>query len=1184
VVQPVAAATAAAQIGQGPAGLQAVPVGAVHSIRDAVVNFVDGSLNWLNGLPANPVTDFVSGALLLVRRDLEGAAVNPDPLRLGLVSNSTTVQTFVVSTLADSGAGSLRQAILDANAAADADEITFTVAGTISVGNAALPTITGSTVINGSAAPGYAGSPVVRLDFENTDGLMLAVGADGSQILGLSLVDAAGAGVTIAASDTILAGNYIGLWGNGTTVEANRGDGVLVLAGATANFIGINGTESEPPESFALSNVISGNRGNGITIEGDGNTVQANYIGTSSNGDVALGNRGNGIQITAGAAGNFIGGVATGGNKPTPPLPVVVTPPQGNLISGNRSNGVLIDDGATGNQLSGNFIGTDYTGNAALGNRQDGVAIVNADGNQLIGTTDELDPFVFYNVVSGNRGNGLRITDSDETTVWANFFGIGADNTTAVANRGNGMLVNGDSLGVLAGGPIPLGNVMSGNGRYGIEIADTAGGVLSWNAFVGISAFGRALPNNAGGFRVTSRNPYYNPDNPITPDTFEPTNASNSNEIRTCLVGGNRGNGIEFLGNAQGAQVTATAVGTDETIAVKVPNSGSGIVIGGNSSNISIGGFNPSIEYLFSDGFGVHVGANDGWGIVIRGNAHDISIVNTRVGLGVGVRNEFPLPNERGGIYVGRGTSGITIGGAIGFPDPRSPYNVEIALNGGPGIAIWSARDVTVQGAGIADNGGSGIYAVGNLDGTTVSSSTISGNDGSGVRLRSARGIIVGGSLESEFNTIVDNAGWGILATGWSRGSALTGNTVTGNTSGQINTTFSTLSSPTVTIAEILDSPGTDVGVTGVRGAGGNNVVLAAGGGVEGTGLGQAILFVGTLGDTTAAGSTYFLNPGFENVTDSQFYGPNTHWFNPRLIPDGSVQAVGTYVGDRDGEPYAFDQGMIYLGPPNGTGGTWTSINVPSSGSGTVGGVSACQGRGPDCSVADTVPHSTMGVLVAGNYDLAPDGQTQDPATGNAFIYNTVTQQFTLFGSNGDPFGSLNKFTTIYGVWQIGGQDSSLYALAGGTGQPGERTGEKGFVVTYNASTGQFGTPSYYTAQNTGENTHFEGITPSLGGFSLTGESLTSQGTKNFAIFVPTFVPLLPFRQNVDTIRYGSAVWAPIDVKASPVCSAGCLFTSADTIYRNKVMGLFLPDGQNRPLTYLATLTGRFGLLPWWYL
>lgn len=781
VVQPAAATTGAPEAAANSAG-------AVRSFRGAVAHLLDGSLNWFNGLPANPVTDFLAGAILLVRRDIESTGAIANQAWQRLTPAVSTNQTFVVNTLADSGEGSLRQAILDANAVTGIDQITFAVAGTIAVGSTALPTVTDATVINGSAAPGYAGSPVVQIDFQNTDGLTLAAGANGSQLLGLSLVDAAGAGVTIAASNTTLAGNYIGLWGNGTTVEGNRGDGVLVLAGAYGNFIGVGSTES-----FALSNVISGNRGNGITINGNDNTVQANYIGTDSSGAVAIGNRGNGIQITDGATNNLIGGVAVTGNKPTPPMPVYVRPPQGNLTSGNWGNGVLIDDGATGNQLSSNFIGTDATGNAALGNRRDGVAIVNADGNRLIGTADDLNPFNYYNVVSGNRGNGLRITDSNQTTVWANFFGIGADNSTPVANGGDGMLVNGDSLGVKAGGPIPLGNVMAGNRRFGIEIADTAGGVLLWNEFTGLAAFGRAVGNGAGGILVTSSNPYFNPDNPITPNTFEPTNASNSNEIRTCLVGGNRGNGIQFLGNAHGAQVTATAVGTDETIAKKVPNAGNGIVIGGNSSNIYIGGYAPSIEYLLSDGFGVHVGANDGWGIVVQGNAHDVSIVNTRVGLGAGVRYEFPLPNAQGGIKVGWGTSNITIGGPIGVPDPRSPFNNEIALNGGPGLSIWSAKNVTVQGVGIEYNHGDGIFVSGGVHGTTVSSSTISGNDGSGVRLRWARGITVGGSTATDYNDIVDNSGWGILATGWSRGSALTGNTVTDNALGQINTRFSTL-------------------------------------------------------------------------------------------------------------------------------------------------------------------------------------------------------------------------------------------------------------------------------------------------------------------------------------------------------------------------------------------------------
>jgi hypothetical protein len=492
---------------------------------------------------------------------------------------------------------------------------------------------------------------------------------------------------------------------------------------------------------------------------------------------------------------------------------------------------------------------------------------------------------------------------------------------------------------------------------------------------------------------------------------------------------------------------------------------------------------------------------------------------------------------------------------------------------------------VTVRGAGIEDNHGDGIYASGNLHGTTVASSTISGNDCSGVRLRWARGITVGGTGGADLNTIVDNGGWGILATGWSRGSALTGNTVSGNTRGQISTTFSTLPSPTVTFNQILESPNVaGILITGARGAGWDNVVLSAGGFQPGETDVQAALFVGSLGGDTATGSTFFLNPGFENVISSTFYGPNTHRFNPRLIPEGYVQAVGNYVGDREGQPSPFEQGMIYLGPPNGTGGVWTTINVPSRGLDVVGGVSACQGQSADCTVADTIAHSTMGDLVVGNYDLAPDGQTQDTTTGNAFIYNTATKKFTLLGSNGDPFGGLNNLTTIYGVWQNGGQNSSLYTLAGGTGQPGADSGQQAYLVSYDASTGQFGTPSFYTAQGAGVNTHFEGITPVLGGFSLTGEVQTGQEIQNFAAFIPTLVPALTFRQNVDTIRYGSAVWAPVDVNASPLCSSACSVTSANTIYQNKMMGILVPDQGGLPQTYQATLTGRFGLLPWWYL
>src|SRR3954471_4171834 len=88
---------------------------------------------------------------------------------------------FLVTTVTDSGAGSLRQAILDANAAAGPDEIRFDIAGdgvkTIRP-TRALPPVVGAVVIDGTSQPGYAGTPLVQLDGVSagaeTDGLTVA--------------------------------------------------------------------------------------------------------------------------------------------------------------------------------------------------------------------------------------------------------------------------------------------------------------------------------------------------------------------------------------------------------------------------------------------------------------------------------------------------------------------------------------------------------------------------------------------------------------------------------------------------------------------------------------------------------------------------------------------------------------------------------------------------------------------------------------------------------------------------------------------------------------------------------------------------------------------------------------------------------------------------------------------------
>jgi hypothetical protein len=80
---------------------------------------------------------------------------------------------------------------------------------------------------------------------------------------------------------------------------------------------------------------------------------------------------------------------------------------------------------------------------------------------------------------------------------------------------------------------------------------------------------------------------------------------------------------------------------------------------------------------------------------------------------------------------------------------------------------------------------------------------------------------------------------------------------------------------------------------------------------------------------------------------------------------------VGSYQQESTGsDNYGFIyKGPLYSGTTVPDGATWTEINVPS---GMAGG-----------TVQDTIPHSTMGDLVVGNYDLA----SAPLSTGNAFIY-----------------------------------------------------------------------------------------------------------------------------------------------------------------------------------------------------
>jgi len=604
-------------------------------------------------------------------------------------SSATDPKVFyVVTNTNDSGAGSLREAITLVNSSSSSQYsgISFSVAGVITLASD-LPAITKKVLIDGGTAPGYVAgntttAPLVAVNFANAgSGFNFNSGSAGSGIYALSIYGSKTNGITLNASNITLLRNYIGLNLNGAA-GGNAQDGIYISSTSINNIIGSN------PKSISglYSNVISGNTLNGIRIYGSaGNQIQANAIGTNPAGTSAISNKNNGILVTYYATENRIGGTAyydsaTGqtndptGNKGTVPI-VYIAPPLGNLISGNTQNGVHIDQYSELTVLSGNFIGTNNAGTAAIGNGIDGVSITNSNNNQLIGCTYEDNPFIYYNVLSGNGRNGLYVYNSNAILVQANFFGAGANNASMVPNGQDGIHVGGTSAGVQVGGVIPLGNVSAGNGRDGIRVAGTASGFTTFNTFGGLYAFQGAAPNQGNGITIDS--------------------TGLNNLIRTNVMSGNILNGIWLTSNATGVTVDPNVVGpntygtsalTGTSATNGYGNGGNGILVDGSGNYI--GGYNGSVipQNTFS--------GNQLYGIKITGNNN--YVFNASIGLATNFTKVTGLGNGAGGIWI-TGT-GNSVGPTPSAFSTTTPVTTYISANTGNGVTLTGTNGNTVTG------------------------------------------------------------------------------------------------------------------------------------------------------------------------------------------------------------------------------------------------------------------------------------------------------------------------------------------------------------------------------------------------------------------------------------------------------------------------------------------------------
>ncbi len=369
------------------------------------------------------------------------------------VTLSTFTQSFVVTNTNDSGDGSLRQAIIDAEADSLLSHIGFDIPG------AGPHTITPLTmfeqldhpvIIDGytqpgslpnTAGPGVAGNADLKVVIDGSVSAGTAFRAYGgyTTIRGL-VIHQFLRGIILNSDENIVEGCYIGTDVSGTIDMGNTTRGILILG--NNNLIG----GSLP----AARNVISGNDSDGIDVAGDANDIFGNLIGTNAAGSAAIGNQ-HGVSIGS-ADNNWLGSA---------------DPADRNVISGNTNSEVKVSS-SSANHIIGNYIGTTIGGDARLSDADNGIWLTNTRNTYVGGTS-----LAEANVIAGADDNAIRIGGASNL-IRGNFIGVDASGTIDLGDVGQGVLVYADSCHVEY-------NVIAYNGGTGITVSDGEWNTLLFN-------------------------------------------------------------------------------------------------------------------------------------------------------------------------------------------------------------------------------------------------------------------------------------------------------------------------------------------------------------------------------------------------------------------------------------------------------------------------------------------------------------------------------------------------------------------------------------------------------------------------------------------------------------------------------------------------------------------------------
>ena len=602
--------------------------------------------------------------------------------------------TFTVTNTNDNGAGTLRQAIINANVYPGSHVINFNIPTTdpgynssqgvwLITQSSSLQIIThGSILIDGTSQTAFAGNtnvygPEIMLDGGNNawaDFAFHVYNASDITIKGF-IIGRFTVGIQVSGTNTqnvVIAGNYIGCNYNATDTLGNT-HGIYILSGPHNNTIGGNSPE--------LRNIVSGNNHVGIrVVSSNYNIIQGNYVGLNRNGNAALRNY-DGISIEGISKYNMIGGYTT---------------TERNYVSGNVAYGIpVFGAGCNYNIIAGNFVGTDITGTIAIQNTYGVLFDDGASYNTLGGRTSGSG-----NLLSGNSGYGVFLYNFGtlKDTVVGNLIGTDITGTIALPNA-NGIVVDGPSfLHTIEN------NVISGNLQMGIDIhiagsdsnivisnkigTDISGTLPIGNQFDGIR-IGEGPKNNYIGLPGKGNIIANNGGNGIT----VMTSAETGNRFSSNSIYNNGAMGIDLYP----AGPTANDAGDSDTGPNELMNypeivsfvniSGNDWVVSGTLDHTNPSGCRIELFKAEINGSGNAQGktflgscladASGNWTDTVTGVTMFDQMVATATDLN-GNTSEFSLTTALSVPIVNKNNSGIQV-----FPNPASDFiNIKLTKSG----------------------------------------------------------------------------------------------------------------------------------------------------------------------------------------------------------------------------------------------------------------------------------------------------------------------------------------------------------------------------------------------------------------------------------------------------------------------------------------------------------------------